>query len=299
MFLEITAIPRFDGSGQLKGLVHIVRDITERKKAEESLKETNAFLNTLMNAIPVPIFYKDTDGRYTGVNKSFEEFFGKTIQELVGKSVFDISPRDLAEIYHAKDLELFHNPGVQVYGSQVKDASGAVHDVIFHKSTFSDPQGHVIGMIGVILDITKLKKAQEQLRLSEEKYLNLFQDAPLMYVVTRNEQGVPFIIDCNKLFHNSIGFAREEVMGKPMADFYSPESQTQLLEGGGFARALAGDFVMGERQLVARDGTVINTLLYTRPETDASGLVIPILFLNCNLQVFKVGHRAKSFWVVL
>jgi PAS domain-containing protein len=42
MFLEITAIPRFDGSGQLKGLVHIVRDITERKKAEESLKETNA-----------------------------------------------------------------------------------------------------------------------------------------------------------------------------------------------------------------------------------------------------------------
>ena len=100
------------------------------------MKEAGAFLNTLLNAIPVPLFYKDKEGLYIGFNKSYEEFYGKTQQELVGKSVFDIAPRDLAEIYHAKDLELFHNPGVQVYDTQLKDAQGAVHDVVFHKSTF-------------------------------------------------------------------------------------------------------------------------------------------------------------------
>ena len=99
------------------------------------------------------------------------------------------------------------------------------------------------------------------MRRSEEKYLKLFQDAPLMYVITRNEQGIPFISDCNKLFLNSVGFAREEVIGKPLADFYSPESQTRLLDGGGYARALAGEFVMGERQLVTRDGRLDSNIL--------------------------------------
>ena len=124
-------------------------NITDRKRLEEE-KETASFLNTLMNAIPVPIFYKDTDGRYIGFNKSFEESVGKTKQDIVGKNAFDISPVDLAEIYHAKDLELFHNPGSQVYDSQVKDSRGEVHDVVFHKSTFSDSQGHVLGLIGAI-----------------------------------------------------------------------------------------------------------------------------------------------------
>ncbi len=113
-------------------------DITERKRAEESLKEANVFLSNLLNAIPLPIFYKDTDGCYIGFNKSFEEFFGKTSQELVGKDVFDIHSGDMAEFYHAQDLELFHNPGIQVYHAQMTDAHGAVHDVISHKSTFLD-----------------------------------------------------------------------------------------------------------------------------------------------------------------
>ncbi|MGO8878305.1 MAG: PAS domain S-box protein, partial [Desulfomonilaceae bacterium] len=153
-------------------------DITDRKRLEEE-KETSSFLNTLMNAIPIPLFYKDIDGRYIGFNKSFEELFGKTRQDLVGKNAFDISPVDLAEIYHAKDLELFHNPGAQVYDSQVKDSRGEVHDVVFHKSTFSDPQGHVLGLIGAILDISERKRVLESLRDSEEQLRAVIYGSPI------------------------------------------------------------------------------------------------------------------------
>jgi signal transduction histidine kinase len=76
--------------------------------------------------------------------------------------VFDIAPREIAEVYHTKDLELFRNQGIQIYDSQVKDARGAIHDVVFHKSTFSDPKGHVLGLIGVILDITERKRAEDE-----------------------------------------------------------------------------------------------------------------------------------------
>ncbi|MGO9738848.1 MAG: PAS domain-containing protein [Desulfomonilaceae bacterium] len=173
--VEVHAYPVFDDQGNLAQVIETSYDITERKRVEESLKETSAFLNTLMNAIPAPVFYKDTDGRYIGFNNSYEKFYGKTRQELVGKTVFDIAPRDLAEVYHAKDNELFDNPGVQIYDSQVKDSHGAVHEVVFHKSTFSDSQGRVLGLIGVILDITErkqLEKEKENLIIELQKALS-------------------------------------------------------------------------------------------------------------------------------
>ena len=95
-----------------------------------------------------------------------------------------------------------------------------------------------------------------------------------MYVITRNEQGVPFISDCNELFLRSLGYKREEVVEKALEDFYSPQSRADLIEGGGYKRALAGEFLMGERQLLTRSGRLIPTLLYTAPEVDSSGQVI-------------------------
>ncbi len=170
IWIKLVYAPISNTEGLVTGGLGIIEDITERKRAEESQKEASAFINTLLNAIPIPIFYKDTDGRFRGFNKSFEEFFGKTSQELIGKGVFDMYPEDLAKVYHAKDSELFHNPGNQVYDTQFKDARGAVHDVVFHKSTFLDSQGHVVGLIGAILDITERKRAEDALRESEEKF---------------------------------------------------------------------------------------------------------------------------------
>ena len=167
-YAQLESIALNDENGQFNLCRTVVSDITERKRKDEGLKEAGAFLSTLMDAIPAPLFYKDTDGRYIGFNKSFEKFYGRTRQELVGKSVFDIAPRELAEVYHAKDVELLHRQGVQVYDSQVRDAQGALHDVVFHKATFTDHLGHVLGLIGVILDITDRKKAEKELRQSQE-----------------------------------------------------------------------------------------------------------------------------------
>ena len=99
----------------------LLEEITIRKQAEEALKQTEVFLNTLINSIPIPIFYKDRDGRYTGFNnKAYENFFGATKEKLIGKTVFDISPPELAKIYHAKDNELLESGAEQHYESQVK-----------------------------------------------------------------------------------------------------------------------------------------------------------------------------------
>ena len=138
-------------------------DISPLKRTEAALRESETTLSTLLKSIPIPVFYKDTDGRYTGINPAFELFFGKTKDEFIGKSVFDLNPPELAEIYHAKDVELFQRPAVQVYEAQVKDARGSLHDVVFHKATLTNPSGEISGLAGAILDITDRKRMEEEL----------------------------------------------------------------------------------------------------------------------------------------
>ncbi len=149
-------------AGDLSFGIMVLRARIEREQAEEALREGEAFLNTLLNAIPIPVFYKDRDGRYLGFNRAYETFFGAARDQLIGKTVFDISPRELAESYQARDTELFESGGVQQYESQVKNTHGVLRDVIFNKAVYTDSQGTIIGLIGAILDITEHKRAEEE-----------------------------------------------------------------------------------------------------------------------------------------
>ncbi|MBM3302680.1 MAG: PAS domain S-box protein, partial [Deltaproteobacteria bacterium] len=133
---------------------------------------------------------------------------------------------------------------------------------------------------------------EDTLCASEARYRGLFENAPLMYVITRNEQGVPYISDCNELFLQTIGYRREEVLEKPLADFYTPESRAELLEGGGYARALAGEFLIGERHLVTRDGRLVPTLLYSAREFDGSGNVIGTRAMFVDITELKDAEQA-------
>lgn len=104
------------------------------RAANASLQDSEHFTRSLLETIPVPVFYKGRDGRYQGFNQAFLHFYGKNKDELIGKSVFDITPLDIAKVYHAKDMELFEKPGIQVYPDEVKTSQGDLRDVIFHKA---------------------------------------------------------------------------------------------------------------------------------------------------------------------
>ena len=68
------------------------------RQAEEAIRQQLNFQQTLIDTIPSPIFYKDTEGRYLGCNSSFESFIGMRKADIVGRSVYEIAPGDLAQI---------------------------------------------------------------------------------------------------------------------------------------------------------------------------------------------------------
>jgi PAS domain S-box len=103
--------PVKDKQGAYLGRIWTFRDITERKRAETALKEIAGFLQHLIDAIPSPIFYKDTQGVYRGCNAAFEKYLGLPKEKIVGMSAHDLSPKELADKYLEMDLALLRQGG--------------------------------------------------------------------------------------------------------------------------------------------------------------------------------------------
>lgn len=143
------------------------------KKSQEVLSEQYRFLQTLIDAIPVPVFYKDREGVYLGCNKAFAQFLSKTKKDIIGKKVCDLLPKELAREYRDMDKELFNNPGVQMYESEINHADGTRHAVIFRKATYTDTSGKVSGLIGTINDITDLRTVQREKVDLEKQFLHV------------------------------------------------------------------------------------------------------------------------------
>jgi len=274
--------------------IELARSLAQQERLVHALRESEERYRSLFENMPeglahCQMFFEDgkpQDFIYLDVNDSFERLTG--LKDVVGKKVTEVIPgiRDsnpeLFEVYGR--VALTGNP--ERFETYV-DSLG----IWFSISVYSSEREY---FVAVFDNITKRKHAEEKLRQAEHRYRSLFEDAPLIYVITRNEQGVPFISDCNELFLRSVGYSREEIVGHPLADFYSPESREELLERGGYARALAGEFLMGERQLRTRDGRLIPTLLYTATEMDSDGQVIGTRAMFVDITERKRAEEALS-----
>lgn len=159
------------------------RDVTEQEKLDLRLREHLHFLEQLVDAIPSPLFFKDVKGHYISVNHAFERYMGIAREEIIGKTVFDISPPAMARMYNRADMELLAKGGSQVYETMVKDAHGAERDVMFHKAVFHQTDGDKGGIVGIMLDITERKQAEQQVgRIN--RFLTVLSDVNELIVRT-------------------------------------------------------------------------------------------------------------------
>ena len=258
-----------DTKGTVTGYIAIGRDVTAQKSAESRAGESSRFLGTMIDTLPMPIFFKDAEGRYIGCNPPFEEYIGIRREDLVGKSVYDLSPKDLADKYSAADRQLFDNPVPQRYETQVQYADGSRHDVIFFKAPFFNQDGTVAGLIGAFLDITERKKAEEALRESEEKFRAFFTTSRDCVFITSPDGSW---LDFNQAAVELFGYeSRGELLKTRIPDLYADpgdrDNHTAFIRKNGYSFEYPVD-------LRKKDGTVIHTLITTAARMDFSGTII-------------------------
>jgi diguanylate cyclase (GGDEF)-like protein/PAS domain S-box-containing protein len=152
------------GSSEQRARTLAEKITADLRDSEARLTEAQRRTQELIEALPNPIFFKGTDGRYLGVNKAWENYFGRRRNMFIGNTVHDLYPDkpETAELLHAKDQELWQRPGSQVYETTITTPDGGVHNTIYYKATFSNADGRVAGLIGTIIDITERKRAEKR-----------------------------------------------------------------------------------------------------------------------------------------
>ncbi len=139
------------------------------KTVERKLEEQLHFLQTVIDSIPNPIFFKDAKGYFLDCNKAFAKHLGLSKEDIVGKTSYDLFPKEFADNYRQLDLISFSNPDQQVFETTLLYGDGATRDVIIYKGTFKDAEGQLAGLVGVTVDITERKRAEEALRKAHDE----------------------------------------------------------------------------------------------------------------------------------
>ena len=156
-----------DGPDGSKTYVGIARDITERKQAEEALRESEAMLSSVLDNSSTVIFIKDLEGKYLLINKCFEELFHISREEVVGQTDFDIFPAEAAAQFQEKDRRaLEHGP---IEEEELVPQDDGVHAYVSVKFPLLDTEGVAYATCGIATDITGRKQAQVELQQANDE----------------------------------------------------------------------------------------------------------------------------------
>jgi two-component system cell cycle sensor histidine kinase/response regulator CckA len=175
-FCHMRVMPLFDDSNNIYGYMASLRDISEERKSREELVFRKNLLDSLLELTPDEIFFKDRDCRYLEVSASKAKKFGVPKEEIIGKTDFSFFDEEVADEYFEEEQEIIKSrkPMPGGVGKRI-DKNGEVHWVSYTKVPRHDKEGNVIGIIGISRDITKLKKAEEDLRREEELLSNALE----------------------------------------------------------------------------------------------------------------------------
>jgi PAS domain S-box-containing protein len=201
--------------GAVVGIEGIARDITERKRAEHAIRESEERLRTLITNAPIVLFAIDREGVFTIVEGRGLSGLGLRPGENVGRSVFDVY-RDVPEVIDAARRAL----AGESFTAPVEPAGLTLEG---HYAPLRDQYGQVCGGIGVGTDITERKRAEEALRASEERWRSLVQNSPDV-IMSVARDGTLVLIN-----RTLSGFPPpEQIVGASVYDFIPPQDHDTM-----------------------------------------------------------------------
>ena len=198
-----------DERGNVAGALSSARDITDERRAEEALRTSQQLIESIINAIPVRVFWKDRNLVYLGCNTMFARDAGfDDPKDIIGKDDFQMVWRGQAELYRADDLQVIESGGSKLLIEEPQTTpEGDTIILLTSKLPLHNPRGEIIGVLGTYVDITGRKQAEAE-RAALETQL---QQAQKMESVGRLAGGVAH--DFNNMLAVILGYT-EIALGK-------------------------------------------------------------------------------------
>jgi len=180
VYLQSWYSPLRDENGTVNGMLGVAIDISELKQTEMQMLESSNLLQTVLDAFPVRVFWKDTQSKYLGCNRLFaQDARLKSYKDLVGKSDYDFYPED-ADSFRVDDLKIIES-GTSRLNFEEKQTTpdGKVMWLRTSKIPLRNVAGEIIGVLGTFDDITERKQGEIELRESKNRLELAFQIADL------------------------------------------------------------------------------------------------------------------------
>ncbi len=229
IWVEQTTHFEFDEFGQFIKGANIIKDIHERKIAEEALVTEKNLLMTLINTIPDRVYVKDKESRFLLNNTAHLFALGAQSQsEALGKTDHDFRKREFADQYLTDDRSVIHSD-IPINNKEELTIlpSGELGTVLVNKVPLHNSKGDVIGLVGVSRDITERKRLEEGIQQSEIFFRSVWEHSSSGMRLT-DENGT--IITVNKSFCDMVGKTEKELVGSSLAVIYKPEAHSRIVQ---------------------------------------------------------------------
>ncbi len=226
VWVLVNADPVFDDKGQIQQVIVTFMDISETKRTNEALWESEERYRNVYSTAPLAFVIWDRELRVTDWNKRSEKIFGWSRDEVMGRNFFEfLIPRGARPQVEVAVNRLLQGelPSQNINKNLTKE--GGILLIEWNNSILYDNEGHVVGAISLGLDITDRKVAENTLQESEEKYRQLFELESDAIFLIEKETGK--ILEVNASAPKIYGFSREELLTMKNIDLSAEPEKTE------------------------------------------------------------------------
>src|SRR3984957_17523903 len=242
--------------------------------SSHELQKNLSLLQGITEGTTDAIFVKDLQGRYLMMNTAGAGFLGRTVQDILGRTDAELFVPAVGRTIMERDRKVVESGETRTY-EEFGTAAGVTRLYLATKGPFRDPSGQVLGLLGICRDITDRKRAEEEIRQSQQKLRMHIDHTPL--AVVGWDLGLR-VAAWNPSAERIFGYTREQALGKQASFFVPPQLRAQVDEIG--RELLAGKGIeRSTNENLTKDGRTISCEWYNTPLVDDSGRVLGVASL--------------------